>query len=68
MLAVAVVYVVLVLPKTYIKTGIQKSEKEYPDIPQPDSKNGFGLAENSDENGVSQGASGQMKYRFGYTQ
>ena len=32
-----------------------------------DTENGTGLAENADENVGSQGASGQMKYRIGYT-
>ena len=32
-----------------------------------DTKSGTGFSENVDKNGVSRGASGQQKYRIGYT-
>lgn len=66
-LFVIVVYVVIIFPKlgsTNKNTEKKKEETES----KADTKNGTGLSENADENGVSQGAAGQMKYRIGYTQ
>lgn len=44
----------------------EKTEKEK-NAEKADTQSGTGLNENPDENGVSQGAAGQQKYRIGYT-
>ena len=44
-------------------TSSKSSKKET----KSDTKSGTGLSENADKNGVSRGASGQQKYRIGYT-
>ena len=76
-LAVVAVYIFLVVPKMS-KSEEDKTEseqkthggggKKLPDGSYTtDTQSGTGLNENGDENGISQEASGQQKYRIGYT-
>lgn len=59
------VFILIVFPK--MNKG--KTEEEPAETQtESDTKSGSGLSENADENGVSQGASGQQKYRIGWTQ
>lgn len=62
-LAVIAVYVLVIFPKV-AGSGNQTNEKKEN---KSDTKSGSGLSENADENGISQGASGQQKYRIGWT-
>lgn len=59
------VYLLVIFPKTFTGTKEAKEEKTEN---KSDTKSGSGLSENADKNGVSQGASGQQKYRIGWTQ
>lgn len=56
------VYLLIIFPKTFTGNKEEKTENK------SDTKSGSGLSENADKNGVSQGASGQQKYRIGWTQ
>lgn len=57
------VYLLVIFPKSFTA-----KEKEENTENKADTKSGSGLSENADKNGVSQGASGQQKYRIGWTQ
>lgn len=65
-LLVIAVYVVIIFPKLG-STNKEFNKKEETESNKADTKSGTGLSENADKNGVSQGASGQQKYRIGYT-
>lgn len=58
------VYLLIIFPKKFSKTEDKEEETEN----KADTKNALGLNENADENGVSQGASGRLKYQMGYVQ
>lgn len=62
-LAVIAIYLVVIMPDSSSTTEKSATVKRNN---KADTENGTGLAENADENGVSQGASGQLKYRIGY--
>ena len=57
-------YLLIIFPKLNSKS---EKETETETENEADTKSGTGLSENTDENGVSRGASGQQKYRIGYT-
>ena len=62
-LAIITLYILVISPKV----SDDKTEKE--DKKEPNkavTHNGTGLNENTNKDGVSQGASGQMKFRIGY--
>ena len=71
-LAVILLFVLVINPLQF--SGSKKEEKEDSSddnmtgagVPADESRgSGTGLSENKDENGVSQGAAGQQKYRIG---
>ena len=57
-IAVIAVYLIVIFPKMGTSKKVETEKKE-------ENKSG---SENADKNNVSQGASGQQKYRIGYTQ
>ena len=57
-------YLLIIFPKINSK---KEESEEKTEENKADTKSGTGLSENADENGVSQGAAGQQKYRIGYT-
>ena len=59
-------YLLIIFPKVAKGTSQDKETTETKEN-KADTKNGLGLNENADENGVSQGAAGQLKYRIGWT-
>lgn len=63
-IAVIAVYLIVIFPKMGTSKKVEKEKKEEN---KSDTKSGTGLSENADKNGVSQVASGQQKYRIGYT-
>lgn len=58
------VYLLIIFPKKFTSSEEEKEEKTEN---KADTENALGLNENADENGVSQGASGRLKYQMGYT-
>lgn len=48
-------------------TDEDNDETDKTDSKKNDTKNGTGLNDNEDENGVSKGTAGQVSYRMGYT-
>lgn len=63
-LFVIAVYLVIIFPKK--ATGQSEDNKSNKTENKADTTNALGLSENADENGVSQGASGRLKYQQGY--
>ena len=61
------VYLLIIFPKKY-EGKTEEKETEEKTENKADTKNALGLNENADENGVSQGASGRLKYQMGYVQ
>ena len=66
-LMVIAVYLLIIFPNVIKKSEPKKEEKQKETENKVDTKSGTGLSENVDKNGISQGASGQQKYRIGYT-
>lgn len=63
-----VTYLLIVKGLGVIETTDDDNDKtDKTDSKKNDTKNGTGLNDNEDENGVSKGAAGQMRYRMGYT-
>lgn len=58
---VLLVYFLFILPINSKTTNTKSTKKEEKDS----SKNSLGMNKNEDENGVSQGASGRLKYQIG---
>ena len=65
-LFVIVVYLLIIFPKKFKNNSADKTEDKTEN--KADTQNALGLNENADKNGVSQGASGRLKYQMGYTQ
>ena len=61
------VYLVIVKGLGAIETADDEKESDQTDTKKNDTKNGTGLNDNADENGVSRGAAGRMRYGIGYT-
>lgn len=51
----------------FIVVGLNLKSNTSSKSSKKETKSGTGLSENADKNGVSRGASGQQKYRIGYT-